>query len=83
MTQDEDMHNQLMHAFREYFKANQEWLNKGTRTAGMRVRHWLNEIRKLSQQRRRHVMEWRYDLDADKFAKRKSKRQAGGSDDNN
>lgn len=44
MHQDEELHEQLMKAFREYFKANQEWMAKGTRRAGMDTRHWLTKL---------------------------------------
>jgi hypothetical protein len=59
MEQDEEMHNALMHAFREYFKANQRWINEGTKRAGMDTRFWLNEIKHLALKRRLHIMEWR------------------------
>jgi len=79
MKKDEDLHEQLMQAFREYFKANQDWVHKGTRRAGMDTRDILNDIRKLCIQRRKHIMDWRYDLDADKYERKKAKNQKGNS----
>ena len=79
MHQDEELHEQIMHAFREYFKANQRWINEGTKRAGMDTRYWLNEIKNLSLKRRLHIMEWRRwkneDMRAQK-AKRKAQKEA-------
>lgn len=75
MHQDEDLHDQLMYAFRQYFEANQKWLSKGTRRAGMDVRYWLNEIKHLSIARRKAVMEWRYDLNEKTKIKKAQKRE--------
>lgn len=83
MHQDEELHEKIMYAFREYFKANQNWLSKGTRRAGMDVRYWLNEIRKLSIERRKVVMDWRYDLNDQTQAKKAQKREAGDGTDAN
>jgi hypothetical protein len=77
MKKDEELHEQIMQAFREYFKANQDWVNKGTRRAGMDTRTILNKIKHLAIERRKHIMEWRYDLDADKFERKKAKNQKG------
>ena len=83
MHQDEELHEQLMNAFKEYFKANQKWLAKGTRRAGMDVRYWLNEIKHLSIARRKVVMDWRYELNEKTEAKKAQKREAGDSTDAN
>ena len=79
MHQDEELHEKLMYAFRQYFKANQDWMNKATRRAGMDVRYWLNEIKKISLERRKVVMDWRYDLNEKTKAKKAQKREAGDS----
>ena len=83
MHQDEELHEKIMYAFREYFKANQNWMNKATRRAGMDVRYWLNEIRKLSIERRKVVMDWRYDLNEKTKIKKAQNQEASGSDDAN
>jgi hypothetical protein len=75
MSQDEELHTRIMQAFREYFKANQDWINKGTRRAGMDTRYWLNEIRVLCEERRKHIMDWRKDLDHDKFERKRSQKE--------
>jgi hypothetical protein len=89
MDQDEELHEQLMHAFREYFKANVRWVSQGTKRAGMDTRYWLNEIKNLSLARRKHIMEWREWKNADwevKKAQRKERKaqkeaaQKGGDD---
>lgn len=79
MHQDEDLHEKILYAFRQYFEANQKWLNKGTRRAGMDVRYWLNEIRKLCIERRKVVMDWRYDLNEKTEIKKAQKRGDGSS----
>ncbi len=76
MYQDEELHEKIMYAFRQYFEANQRWLNKGTRRAGMDVRFWLNEIKKLAIERRKVVMDWRYDLNEKTKIKKAQKNQA-------
>lgn len=81
MHRDEKTHDKLMDAFREYYKANQKWINKGTRRAGMDTRYWLSEIRRLCSERRDIIMEWRYDLNEKTEAKKAQKRK-GEKDDN-
>ena len=70
--QNEESHEQLMAAFRNYFKANQDWQSKGTRRAGEQMRYWLAQIRIIARERREHVQQYRVWLDQDK-ASRKSK----------
>jgi uncharacterized protein with von Willebrand factor type A (vWA) domain len=77
---EEDTHDELMRAFREYFKANQDWINKGTRRAGQNARFWLSEIRRIAKQRRFNIMEWRYDLN-EKTQAKKAQKQSGSQDD--
>jgi len=60
-----------MAAFREYFKANQDWQRKGTRRAGENMRYWLAQIRIIARQRREHVQQYRVYLDQSK-AERKA-----------
>jgi len=69
-----------MHAFREYFKANQRWLAKGSRRAGMDVRFWLGQIRIIARDRRMKIQEWRHELDAVK-AEKKAQKQGKGTED--
>lgn len=88
--QDEVLHDALMAAFREYFKANQKWLNEGTKRSGMHVRYWLAQIRIIARDRRAKVQEWRQWKDADwevqkanRKAKKDQKQQAQDTDDAN
>jgi hypothetical protein len=78
--QNEESHEKLMAAFKEYFKANQDWQNKGTRRAGENMRYWLAQIRIIARDRREHVQQYRVWLDRDKAA-RKANQKAGGDQD--
>jgi len=78
--QNEESHERLMQAFKEYFKANQDWQAKGTRRAGENMRYWLAQIRKIARERREHVQQYRVWLDQDK-AQRKANQKAGGLQD--
>ena len=69
-TQNEESHEQLMAAFRQYFKANQDWQSKGTRRAGEQMRYWLAQIRIIARDRREHVQQYRVWLDQDKAARK-------------
>jgi uncharacterized protein YggL (DUF469 family) len=75
---EEETHDELMRAFRQYFEANQRWINQGTRRAGMDARMWLSEIRRICSKRRDSIMEWRKDLNEKTELK---KAQKGGVDD--
>ena len=77
--QDEELHTQIMRAFNEYFKANQRWINKGTRRAGEQTRYWLAQIRILSRERRKLIQDWRHAVDANKA----QKKQGSGDADTN
>jgi len=70
MTQDEQLHEQILRAFNEYYKANQRWLSKGTRRAGMDTRYWLGQIRILARERRKLIQEWRHEVDERKAARK-------------
>ena len=72
---DEELHDQLMDAFRRYYKANQEWVEKGTRRAGLKTRKLLSEIRHIAIERREVIMQWRYQIDKEK-AERKALQKA-------
>jgi hypothetical protein len=77
--QNEQSHEQLMAAFREYFKANQDWQAKGTRRAGENMRYWLAQIRIIAKQRREHVQQYRVYLDTTK-RERKTNQKGTGED---
>lgn len=81
--QNEESHVKLMTAFREYFKANQDWQNKGTRRAGEHMRYWLAQIRIIAKERREHVQQYRVHLDQHKANKKAQNRQAGDPADTN
>jgi hypothetical protein len=72
---DEELHDRLMDAFRRYYKANQEWVERGTRRAGLKTRKLLSEIRHIAIERREVIMQWRYEIDREK-AERKALQKA-------
>ena len=80
MIREEETHDQLMKAFQQYFKANQTWINKGTRRAGMDARYWLSEIRRLCSERRDNIMEWRRWLNEETEQKKAQKGSGDGDD---
>lgn len=81
MERDEKTHDELMAAFREYYKANQHWIARGTRRAGMDTRYWLSEIRRICSDRRDKIMEWRHELN-EATEEKKAQKRGGKKDDN-
>lgn len=85
MHPDEELHAELLAAFRQYFEANQRLVNEGTKRAGMDVRYWLSEIRRICSQRRLAIQEWRKWKDVDweiQKAKRQAQKEAKDQDTN-
>jgi hypothetical protein len=58
MHQDEELHDELLKLFRQYFQANQEWLTKGTKRSAIRLRQIMSDIRRICSQRRVVVRDW-------------------------
>ena len=87
LPKDEEIHAELLTAFRQYIEANQRWLNEGTKRAGMDTRHWLLEIKKLCDQRRAVIMDWRrlrnIEMAEEKARRRIQKQHKAGSKDTN
>jgi hypothetical protein len=79
MHQDEELHSQLLAAFREYFEANQRWINEGTKVSAIRLRQSLSEIRRICSARRVVVRDWAVIKEAELKA-RNQKRKAGETD---
>jgi hypothetical protein len=77
--QDEETHDKLMAAFREYFKSNQDWINRGTRRAGENSRYWLAQIRIIAKERREKIQQYRVHLDQAKM-ERKARQKAPPED---
>jgi len=75
--QDEETHDQLMRAFQAYFKANQKWINKGTRRAGEEMRYWLAQIRIIARERRARVQQYRTHLDQTKAQRKAGQKNEG------
>ena len=75
MYQDEELHAELLKAFREYFEANQRWINEGTKVSAIRLRQKLSEIRTICTKRRAVVREWGVEKEA-QLLERKTKRKS-------
>lgn len=73
MHQDEELHAELLKVFREYFEANQQWINEGTKASAIRLRKKLSEIRKVCSKRRVVVREW-LDWKEEQLEERKKRR---------
>lgn len=71
--QDEELHAELLAKFREYFEANQRWINEGTKVSAIRLRQKLSEIRKICSKRRVIVREWAVEKEA-QLEERKQRR---------
>jgi uncharacterized protein YggL (DUF469 family) len=78
MHQDEDLHAQLLSKFREYFEANQKWLNEGTKRSAIDLRRIMSEMRKICSERRIVVREW-LDWKEEQLLERNQKRKARGN----
>jgi hypothetical protein len=74
MHQDEELHAQLLTKFREYFEANQQWVNEGTKASGIRLRQKLSEIRKICSARRVAVREWGIEKEAQLLARKERRK---------
>ena len=73
MYRDDKLHDELMAAFREYFKAHTDWVEKGTRVSGLKTRKTLSTIKKLAMLRREEIMQWRYAIDKEKAERKRQK----------
>lgn len=74
MHQDEELHAELLKAFRAYFEANQDWVNKQTARSAVRLRQRLSDIRRICSERRVVVREWGIEKEA-QLAARKDRRK--------
>lgn len=80
MHQDEELHAELLKAFREYFEENQTWLNEGTKASAIRLRKKMSEIRRICSRRRVVVREW-LDWKEEKLEERKQRRKQNDQTD--
>lgn len=55
---DNEIHDNLIHAFQQYYKANLQWIQSGTKRSAQDARYWLNEINILTVQQRKFILEW-------------------------
>jgi len=56
---DDDLHDQLMIAFRKYFQANERWESRNYDEAGIKARNALGEIRIIARKRRIEIQKLR------------------------
>lgn len=87
MDQDEELHAELMAAFRKYFEANQQWMATGTKRACTQTRLWMSEIRRICSERRIELQKWRHwkneDMKQQKAKKKAQNRKAPGTNVDN
>jgi hypothetical protein len=69
-----------MRAFQVYFKANQDWINKGTKRSAIRLRQALSEIRRICSARRVVVREWAIEKEAELDARAERRAQKQGNE---
>ena len=74
MHQDEELHAELLKVFREYFEANQRWINEGTKVSAIRLRQKLSEIREVCSRRRVVVREWAREKEAQLEARKERRK---------
>lgn len=74
MHQDEEIHAELLKKFREYFEANQDWINKGTKRSAIILRQRLSEIREICSRRRVVIRDWAIEKEAE-LAEKEAERQ--------
>ncbi len=74
MHQDEELHAELLKVFREYFEANQRWINEGTKVSAIRLRQKLSEIREVCSRRRVVVREWAREKEAQLDARKQRRK---------
>lgn len=75
MHRDEELHAELLKKFREYFEANQTWINEGTKASAIRLRKKMSELRRICSQRRVVVRNW-MDWKEQQLEERKNKRNS-------
>ena len=56
--EDQTTHDNLMHAFQQYYRANLQWIKTGTKQSGQDVRYWLMEISSINAKRRKEILAW-------------------------
>ena len=67
MKNDEELHEELLRAFNEYFKANLIWKQKKTYKGSIQTRKWLSKIRQLCTERRMRINDWQKDDTIEKW----------------
>lgn len=68
MDKDEELHEALLKAFNEYFKANLIWKQKKTKKGAVQTRKWLSVIKRLCVKRRMVINDWQHDEKAERWS---------------
>lgn len=55
---DNKIHDDLIHAFQQYYVSQLAWKQLGTKRSAQDARYWLSEINKLSVQQRKFILGW-------------------------
>ena len=71
--EDDSIHDELMFAFDQYFRFNLRWMASGSRQSAQDARYWLLKLKKLASDRRKYLLDWRYQLDGEKWSTWKSR----------
>ena len=56
----EDLHDEIMRVFNQYFKAYHSWLKIQNSTSVIDVRKELLSLKKLCDKQRMNIQDWRY-----------------------
>ena len=64
---EEQLHQEILRAFNEYFKSNLRWKTNNSVKACVKTRVLLSEIRHLCNQRRKILNNWRHDPESSKW----------------
>jgi len=55
---DDETHDKLINAFQQYYKANLQWIQSGTKRSAQDARYWLMEIHTLTKHQRKFILGW-------------------------
>lgn len=55
---DNQIHDDLIFAFQQYYVAQLAWKQQGTKRAALDARYWLSEINRLGVAQRKFILEW-------------------------
>lgn len=74
---DEELHEELLRLFRDYYKANLSWKNRKTKKACVETRVILAKIRRAGLKRREFLLDWMKDDTVEKWSHNNNPTGAG------